>query len=938
MNIYPVLVRVSSAWSWRAALLALAAVTTAPQGHAAAGRAGAALPAIPAGGVVIPTPPHADPTKPAAPVALHWLDGTPPPVTTGVSWGVPWPEGAVQKSQTFTLTGNNGAALPLQTWPLAYWPDGSIKWSGFATVGNPATAGEFKLAQGSAPATTGPLVKATTYATCIDIDTGASVTRVPLTGSNITDFMTIGGRMVVGPGQLVCILQDQPDTNPEDSPHRERYVSSVKKVTLEQSGPVRAVVKIEGVHKGVTSGREWLPFVVRLYFYAGESDVRIVHTIFFDGDQSKDFIRGLGVTYSVPFAEEVQNRHVRFASENGGLWSEPIQPLIGRDGPSRIVTWPNGGGDVYPTQLQGERIPNAADVNAQGQRILRMLASWSDFKLSQLSADGFTIVKRTNPQSTWLDAGAGKRAAGYAFVGDVSGGLGVSIKNFWQSYPAELEIKNATSAAAQFNAWLWSPEAVAMDLRHYDIRAHGLEESYEDVQEGLSTPYGVARTSELKLFVSGGIPPKEASLKMAQAGTETSLLVCTPQYYHDVGAFGVWSVQDRSTPFKAAVENHLDSVINYYLTQPEERNWYGFWHFGNVMHSYDNARHVWRYDLGGMAWDNSELGTDSWLWYTFLRTGRPDVFRMAEAMSRHTGEVNAYHFGPMAGLGTRHGVIEWGDGAKEARIAQAPYRRFYYYLTADERTGDVMHEMLQADQSVVQFDPLREADPPRPTDPKFITRVRVGPDWFALAGNWMTEWERTGDTKWRDRIIVGMKSIEQMSHGLRTGRGMAMGFDPVTAALYPRDDSVGSGNLATIMGGAEVMAELNRLIDDPAWQKLYADFAADHGGSISTGRMLAYAAAFYKDPALAQRAIDSVSAGGGRNVRPVAGEDSLNPVTEGAAGTNGAAQGSLNDIEVLEWVKDQLPTEAPAGGGRGGRGRGGATAGNAAAVPIPGAE
>jgi hypothetical protein len=709
----------------------------------------------------------------------------------------------------------------------------------------------------------------------------------------------------------------------------------VKKVTLEQSGPVRAVVKIEGVHKGVTSGREWLPFVVRLYFYAGESDVRMVHTIFFDGDQEKDFIRGLEVSYTVPFTEEVQNRHVRFASQDGGLWSEPIQPLIGRDGATRIVTWPNGGGDVYPTQLLGQRVPNASEVNDQGQRILRMLASWSDFKLTQLSPDGYTLVKRTNPQSTWLDSAAGKRAAGYAFVGDVSGGLGISIKNFWQSYPAELEIKNATSTAGQFNAWLWSPDAPPMDMRHYDTRAHGLEESYEDVQTGLSTPNGVARTSELTLFVTDGVPAKAEAVKMAQAGTKIPLLVSTPQYYHDAGAFGVWSVQDRSTPFKAAVESHLDSVINYYLTQPEERNWYGFWHFGNVMHSYDNARHVWRYDLGGMAWDNSELGTDVWLWYSFLRTGRPDIFRMAEAMSRHTGEVDAYHFGPMAGLGTRHGVIEWGDGAKEARIAQAPYRRFYYYLTTDERTGDVMHEMLQADQSVTRYDPMREADPPTPDDARFPARVRVGPDWFALAGNWMTEWERTGDTKWRDKIVVGMKSIEKMPNGLRTGRNLLMGFDPATGVLYPRDNTIGSYNLATIMGGAEVMAELNRLIDDPAWQKLYADFATDHGGTISTGRMLAYAAAYYKDPMLAQRAIATVEAGGGRGNRTVSGENSLNPVTEGPAGTNGAAQSSLNDIEVLEWVKDWLPQNAPTGGRGGRRGAGGATP---SATPAAGAE
>ena len=40
--------------------------------------------------------------------------------------------------------------------------------------------------------------------------------------------------------------------------------------------------------------------------------------------------------------------------------------------------------------------------------------------------------------------------------------------------------------------------------------------------------------------------------------------------------------------------------------------------------------------------------------------------------------------------------------------------------------------------------------------------MRIGPDWFALAGNWMTEWERTGETKWRDRILAGVDSIMAM--------------------------------------------------------------------------------------------------------------------------------------------------------------------------------
>ena len=110
---------------------------------------------------------------------------------------------------------------------------------------------------------------------------------------------------------------------------REKFVGNINKVIVEQSGPVRAVVKFEGMHKSTTTKREWLPFTVRLYFGAGETPVRMVHTFFFDGDEKKDFVRGLGVTFSVPFGEEIQNRHVRLSGESAGLWAEPIQPLTG---------------------------------------------------------------------------------------------------------------------------------------------------------------------------------------------------------------------------------------------------------------------------------------------------------------------------------------------------------------------------------------------------------------------------------------------------------------------------------------------------------------------------------------------------------------------------------------------------------------------------------
>lgn len=114
----------------------------------------------------------------------------------------------------------------------------------------------------------------------------------------------------------------------------------------------------------------------------------------------------------------------------------------------------------------------------------------------------------------------------------------------------------------------------------------------------------------------------------------------------------------------------------------------------------DSTRHAWRYDVGGYvssstiillphsyigfekAWDNGELGTDLWLWMSFLRTGRADVFKMASALTRHLSEVDSHHIGTFAGLGSRHHVTHWGDGAKEARVASSTLRRPYYYLTS----------------------------------------------------------------------------------------------------------------------------------------------------------------------------------------------------------------------------------------------------------------
>jgi hypothetical protein len=305
-------------------------------------------------------------------------------------------------------------------------------------------------------------------------------------------------------------------------------------------------------------------------------------------------------------------------------------------------------------------------------------------------------------------------------------------------------------------------------------------------------------------------------------------------------------------------------------------------------------------------------------------------------MTRHTSEVDAYHLGRFAMLGSRHNVRHWGCGAKELRISQAAYRRFHYYLTTDERTGDLMHAVTDADYTLLELDPMRLASPKKADEPKYPARIRGGPDWLASVGNWMTEWERTGNTKYRDKIVTGMECFAAMKYGFLSGPNSLFGYDPATGKLYPlSDDPYGSYNLQVIMGGAEVIFELERMLDHPAWNKTWQqycrlvgapretilrdmttgteDFVPRPGPGGATGpgaRLAAYSYMRTKDPKYALRAWNAVLRN--RNpmfaVRKVSGADSAAPIEEvPGVSTNSTAQWCLNAIEVLAMCGDQAP-------------------------------
>jgi hypothetical protein len=400
--------------------------------------------------------------------------------------------------------------------------------------------------------------------------------------------------------------------------------------------------------------------------------------------------------------------------------------------------------------------------------------------------------------------------------------------------------------------------------------------------------------------------------------------VPSPAHLHAAQPFSAFWAPAGSAGSQA-LEDRLASLAAFYRGQVEARGWLGFWDYGDVMHTYDDTRHTWRYDVGGYAWDNTELSTEVWLWHWFLHSGRADAFRLAEAMTRHTSEVDVHHIGPFAPLGTRHGVQHWGDSAKQLRISTALNRRFLYYLAADERLGELLDEQVEGVRRLRDVVPGRKigqaAAAVDATNPH-VANVNFGTDWGAVAAAWYTAWERTGDVRHRDRLLASMAGIAAQPHGFFTGVA-DMDLDS-GAFLRSVSDKLSVSHLSAVFGLAEICAELLHTLPEPAFRQAWLDYCRLVDGTPAAqraalgselkrinlrqghARLLAFAAAEARDPALMREARRRFDAGneGLREAdfaqRRVTRPEVLDDVTEAPGiSTNAAAQWGLGALAML---------------------------------------
>ncbi|KAI0409810.1 hypothetical protein F4802DRAFT_542172 [Xylaria palmicola] len=888
-------------------------------------------------------------------VKVKWLEGK-PALNLGTTFGLPWPKGKHAGDKVaFSAVGDDGKDVALQSWVTSYWADGSIKWTGHAISSSESVPDGYTVtASKGARRMAKRATKVNNGRNEITVDTGKLKASFPKSGNVLLSALSTSSGKVVGKnGKLV--LQSQSgvaDTGSANSNIKYYQLESkIKTTTVDKDSSVRTLVTIQGDHRvGGRSGAghdPWIPFTVRFYLYADSDTIRVVHTLLFDGAADKDFITGIGLRFDVPLAgEELYNRHVRIAGVDGGFLNEAVMGITGlRRDP---------GETVRKAQFEGKKTPDATTWDTRVSSRLQWIPAWNDYTLTQLSPDGFTLKKRTKAGQSWVKIPGGTRAGGLAYLGGATkGGLAVGLRDFWKRYPTSIDVSNAATDVGQITIWLYSPAGEPMDLRPYhdglgqdtyEKQLDALEITYEDYEDGYNTPHGIGRTNEIYIRPFDSTPSSDELAALTEFINQPPVLVPQPEYIKETEAAGTyWDLPSKPSSAAAQeIETHLDFLNKFYQGQVEQRKWYGFWDYGDFMHTYDGDRHTWRYDIGGYAWDNSELSPDLFFWNYFLRTGRADVYRFVEAQARHTSEVDVYHLGPYSGFGTRHGVQHWGDSAKQIRVSTPIYRQIFYYISGgDERIGDLLHELMDAEQTFLTVDPRRKVRGDNGTyvpDPTAVD-IDLGIDFSGLASIWLLEWERRGP-RWkeaRSKLNATMNGIASLKNGFVTGVGL---YNTKTGAVKPpgtdpdNKGSVAVGSLGASFGLPEIVAQVIHYMGDDvpeAFDRAYLDLCYYYGagsaeqkarygqsfGSLNLkqghSRLTAYAAKRMDNATLAKRAWkEFLSTDGFAPTAPwqsvrLDGSEVLAPVDEAAwISTNDIALYGLAAIENLAQAGDAL--------------------------------
>ena len=619
-----------------------------------------------------------------------------------ITQGVPFAEGQLERGQPVRVVDGDGQPLPTQSACLATWQRDRkhVKWllvDFQCDLGVDEKREVFvEYGEGADPPPPAQPVEVSTEGGRLRLDTGALELELR---TDSADFLA---GCLVGTGQgRHDVFRRQPGphlylTDTSGNTYDSWGAAPAPRVTVEDSGPLRASVCVRGYHASA-DGVLLCPYTVRMHVFAGRRDVRLFHTFVFD--QNPDVLEFAQVGLRLPldlgdgvrmaFGGQRQAHGAQTWERAGILQSSDLAYEVTRDGEvfgagEKTSGW---------ASLSGSRATVCAVVGNWWQQYpkgFEVTASGLDIQLWPASC-GEPLVYST----PWKERAC--RFDGY-YGGPVARAKSrdeETVRQILEDHPtAPINLKSFGVENVEDVRWV---EEV--------IDRHAPDRLASHNDTGTSDGTGAAKTHEIWLrFDAESIADEEAE-SLAVRVQEPVIAPPDPAYLGATRA--ARDVLGGVHPAFAQLDELLSGATERVAIEPMHRGrQWGFWRFGNMCCSHTagaGLAYILHYDtdpvkgLRHVGPYNNEADDPCWgLWTQFLRTGRRDFFLAACGHSQAMGDVGICHAHPtrpeLVGLMHYHNAHQWTGGHSPSHTLNTTHF-LHYYLTGDRRLRDIALEV-----------------------------------------------------------------------------------------------------------------------------------------------------------------------------------------------------------------------------------------------------
>ena len=565
--------------------------------------------------------------------------------------GVPLPMGALSSPQAAAISG-----VDAQFQSLATWADGSVKW---LLVSFPVTlsaweTGTYQLIDGGGDAAGGELTVSEASGV-VTVDTGPLKFTLKEAGFNLFDEVwldTSGDGSFTSDERMVSSRTTNGSLVEDTSGNTYSSVQGPNvTLTVEEAGPLRAVVHFVGRHSGAAG--DFLDFEGRVFATRGRSDVRVQYS------QKNMTPTGTYAGGNQPLCRWLAGE----GSQGGAINSAHFEDL------SLVTRVDLTGTAAYALEGNPGRGVSTGTLTADAMLYQDSSGGPYWYVTGGTTIGGYELRHGSSVVDT------GTQAEGFADINDGTRGLAVGIRHFWENFPNKVEV---------------SPDGT--------VTVGVMPREFADPYEHRP---GERKTHDTLFYFHAGNASSAGVSDVAAAFQSPLRAMASARHYADTGVFEDMVPYDPASFNDYEVHNAVGA--EGFLHIRDQADFYGWQDFGDAWSDFEgggappntnNAANNLEYDIGysaimqaaRTAGLNDDL-SDQW-------------WQFAEAGNIHTADIDIYHVteGPLhwmwGGMWTHcgHGASGYVDPHRgDVSNGAHSWNRgmvYWYYFTGDRATLD----------------------------------------------------------------------------------------------------------------------------------------------------------------------------------------------------------------------------------------------------------